>query len=277
MNIRRNIARPAALAAAMSIAAAALFPATVRADESSSNWQWDGTIYMWMPEITGSANLPGGNTTNLDFKFHTLLDHLEAAAMGSLAVQKGEWGGFTDLIFMNLGAAKTSVRGGTIDGVAVPVDVTLNTNVGLKAWIWTLAASYRLKADPDSTLDLFGGTRLLELKPKLEYSFSADVGPFTGPGRSGKRSVTGDNWDAIVGLKGRAGFGEEHNWFVPYYVDVGTGDSQLTWQASVGIGYKFGWGDFFAKWRYLDYNIKSGNKLNDLTINGPLLGATWYW
>jgi hypothetical protein len=37
-----------------------------------------------------------------------------------------------------------------------------------------------------------------------------------------------NNWDAIVGLKGRATFGEEHRWFVPYYLDVGTGESSLT-------------------------------------------------
>jgi len=32
-------------------------------------------------------------------------------------------------------------------------------------------------------------------------------------------------------------FGESRKWFVPYYLDVGTGESDLTWQAMGGIGY----------------------------------------
>jgi hypothetical protein len=40
-------------------------------------------------------------------------------------------------------------------------------------------------------------------------------------------------------------------WFVPYYLDVGAGDSYLTWQALAGIGYKFKWGETAAFWRYL--------------------------
>ena len=273
----RGVIRWATFAAPLALAAAASWPATASAEQAADSWQGDAPIYLWMPEITGAANLRGGNSADIDVKFHTLLDSLKFAGMGTLAVQNGEWGGFTDIIFMNLGASKTTTRDGTIDGVPLPAQINLKTDLGLKAWIWTLAANYRLKAEPDSTLDVFAGTRLLWLQPKLEYTFSADVGPFVGPGRSGSRSVTGQSWDGIVGLKGRTDFGDEHKWFFSYYLDAGAGDSQFTWQGSAGVGYRFHWGDLIASWRYLDYSMKSGKKLDDLTINGPLLGATFHW
>ena len=59
--------------------------------------------------------------------------------------------------------------------------------------------------------------------------------------------------DAIVGLRGRRNIGGEQ-WFVTYYADVGAGDSDLTWQANVGAGYAFGWGDVVLAYRYLDYD-----------------------
>src|SRR4029450_6597263 len=101
--------------------------------------------------------------------------------------------------------------------------------------------------------------------------------PCVAPNRIGGRSVTGRNWDAIVGVKGRVNFGDNRQWFIPYYVDIGTGQSQFTWQGALGLGYGFSWGEVVATWRYLDYNTKSGHALNDLTINGPLLGVVLNW
>ena len=64
---------------------------------------------------------------------------------------------------------------------------------------------------------------------------------------------------------------------MPYYLDVGTGQSQLTWQAAAGVGYRFGWGDVSAMWRYMDYNMKSGKPIESLNLNGPLIAATFRW
>jgi hypothetical protein len=81
----------------------------------------------------------------------------------------------------------------------------------------------------------------------------------------------------IVGVKGRYAFGDERRWYVPYYADIGTGESKLTWQVAGGLGYAWSWGGVFAMWRYLDYNFKSDKKLQDINFNGPMLGATFAW
>ena len=277
MKNRRSIRHLTVIVTSVTIVAGALSPACASAEALTNEWQFRAFVYMWMPKISGGANLPGGNTVDFDVNFHTILDHLKLAGMGSVEAQKGRWGMFTDVIYMNLGGTATRTRDGTIDGVPLPVGVTLNTGLDLKSWIWTLAGSYRVQAEPDSSLDVFAGARMLWLQPTLNYDFSADVGPFVGPTRTGSRSVTGRNWDAIVGTKGRAGFGANREWFIPYYVDVGTGQSKFTWQGAVGIGYAYPWGELVATWRYLDYNVKSGQKLNDLTINGPLMGVAFHW
>jgi hypothetical protein len=30
-------------------------------------------------------------------------------------------------------------------------------------------------------------------------------------------------------------------------------------------------------WRYLDYNFQSGKKLDDFSLNGPMVGVAFYW
>src|SRR5215470_8218693 len=177
MKTCRTIRHLAVIGTFVTIVAGSLSPARASAQELSDEWKFRAFIYMWAPKIGGGANFPGGNTADFDVKFHTIFDHLKMAGMGSLEAQKGRWGAFTDVIYMNLGATSTKTHDGTIDGVPLPVGATLNTGLDLKAWIWTLAASYRVQAEPDSSLDVFAGARLLRLNPTLNYNFSVDVGP----------------------------------------------------------------------------------------------------
>ena len=47
----------------------------------------------------------------------------------------------------------------------------------------------------------------------------------TGPGRSGNEEISVSKWDAIGGAKGRVAFGDSREWFVPWYLDVGAGQT----------------------------------------------------
>ena len=57
---------------------------------------------------------------------------------------------------------------------------------------------------------------------------------------------------------------------------MGTGDSDLTWQAIGGIGYAFSWGEGIAAWRYLDYKFNA-DKIQDINFNGPAIGVAFRW
>jgi hypothetical protein len=273
----RSMRQLGAVAAFATVAASALWPVGTAAQTLSDEWKFRGVLYMWMPTISGGANFPNGTTADFEMNFHSILDHLKLAGMGSLEAQKGRWGAFTDVVYMNIGGTKATTHNLMVDGVPVPVNADVTANVGIKSWIWTLAGSYRIQAERDSTFDVFGGARMLWLQPTLNFGVTTSVGPLAGPQRTGSFEVTGRNWDAIVGAKGRAGFGVDHEWFIPYYIDVGTGQSKLTWQVGGGVGYAFSWGEVIATWRYLDYNTKSGHTLNDLTVNGPQIGVAFSW
>ena len=206
----------------------------------------------------------------------TILNNLKFAFMGTLEAQKGQWGAFTDIMYLDVGGSKSDTRDVTIGGVTLPAGVTANASLDIKGTLWTLAGNYRVLATPDATFDAFAGARLLSLKENLGWEFSANIGPIVGPGRTGNSDAKITNWDAIVGVKGRLAFGNNREWFVPYYVDVGTGDSDLTWQAIGGIGYAFSWGEVLAAWRYIDYKF-NGDKIQDINFNGPAVGVAFRW
>jgi hypothetical protein len=81
----------------------------------------------------------------------------------------------------------------------------------------------------------------------------------------------------IFGVRGRLAFGAKKTWFVPYYLDLGFGESDLTWQGIAGMGYAFRWGEVVAVWRYLYYDLQSGQAIADMNFSGPALGVTFRW
>ena len=100
--------------------------------------------------------------------------------------------------------------------------------MGLKGSAWTIAGEYRLQSTSDSTLDLLFGARQLDVKPRIGYNLTGDLGTLPVEGRSANFEGKQSNWDAIVGLKGRYAFGDDRRWFAPVYADIGTGESRLT-------------------------------------------------
>jgi hypothetical protein len=256
---------------------AGLAPATAVA-QTSDKWQFSGSIYLYLPTVGGSTRFPssgGGSDVSIDGD--QILDALKMAFMGSFEARKGAWGGFTDLLYVDLGESKSGFRDMTIGGSQIPVGASANADYDLKGTVWTLAGSYRAVADVRQPLDVFAGARMLNVKQRLNWQLSGNVGSVPVAGRSGVRETKSQNWDAIVGVKGRMRLGTEGKWFVPYYLDVGTGESDLTWQAMTGIGYSFGWGDVVGSWRYLDYKMKSGSNVESLNFSGPALTAVFHW
>jgi hypothetical protein len=254
-----------------------LTPSGVIAQEISDEWQFAATLYGWLPDIGGSTKVAAGDGRTIDVDISTILDHLKMTAQGTFEIQKGHWGAFTDLVYLDVGDSQSQTRGIGIGGQPLPGSIEAAAEFDLKSVIWTLAGSYRSLASPAATLDWLAGARLVSIDQDLDWEFTGDFGPITPPPRTGNRSASADQWDAIVGLKGRFGFGADHNWAMPFYLDVGAGDSDLTWQAMLGFGYAFAWGDLGVAWRYLDYDLKSDGAIQDLNFNGPAVGVTFRW
>ncbi len=265
-----------ALAAALFCAGAPLAPGNAAAQDAAA-WRYSATIYGYLPDISGKTNFPGAHgSSDLTLDIGKILDNLKFAFMGAFEANNGRWGVLADVIYMDIGNSKSGSRDLAIGGV-IPGGTTANLDYDMKGWVGTLVGTYRAVSRPDYTLDIVGGARVLDIRQKLNWTFTGNVGPIPLPDRAGTREVDGQNWDAVVGVKGRYAFGEGQRWFVPYYVDIGAGQSKFTWQAIGGVGYSFGWGDLVAAWRYTDYEMKSGKALGEMTFNGPAIGAVFRW
>jgi hypothetical protein len=197
--------------------------------------------------------------------------------MGSFEARRGQWGVLADVIYLDVGNTKEQSQALALGRIGIPADVNARISYDLKGWASTLAGTYRVIADKDYTADVVVGTRVLNMRPSLNWSLTGNVASIPVLDRQGSRETDERNWGFIVGSKGRATFAPEGKWFVPYYLDVGAGESQFTWQAMAGIGYSFGWGDVVGSWRYIDYNMKSGKAIEDLSFNGPVIAAVFRW
>jgi hypothetical protein len=247
-------------------------PAQTPADQ----WQFNAILYGYFAKLRGSATFRSGTTADITVDPNQILNSLNIAAMGAFELRKGPWGLFTDIMYVDASASKSATRAFSIGDVMIPASVTANMKFDVKSTVWTLAGSYRAVADPELIADIILGARNLDLKQHLDWHFSADVGPFTGPGRQGSGESNPNNWDAIVGFKGRAMLGVEHKWFVPYYLDLGGGNSDYTWQGVLGVGYTFSsWGEVIVAWKYLDYQFKNHN--SSLSMSGPAIGIGFNW
>ena len=254
-----------------------LLAGAAAAQTPSDDWQFRATIYGYLPTIGGSTTFPAGTGSSISVDAKKIISNLKFTFMGSLEAQKGRWGAFTDILYLNVGSSKSGTRDLTIGGAQLPAGVSANASLDIKGTLWTLAGNYRVLATPEAGFDVFAGARLLSVKERLGWEFSANVGPVVGPGQSGVSESKVDNWNGIVGVKGRLNFGPSREWFVPYYVDVGAGDARRTWQGIAGLGYAFGWGEVVAAWRYIDYNLKSSSKIESLHFNGPAVGVAFRW
>jgi hypothetical protein len=228
-------------------------------------WQFSAAIYLWGADISGKTI--GGSEVEVGFS--DLVDNLEMAFMGAFAARKNNWSFLTDVIYLDLGVNSTADLSIPIGPIQVPVTTTINLD--LQGLILQFAGGYSLYSEGKSRLDLIGGARYLDLSTDLFLELQS-----LGPGQSRTISDSLTAWDAIVGVKGHASLGER--WFLPYYLDVGAGDSKLTWQATAGIGYRAGrvW-DLALVYRHLEWDLDSTLLIDDINFSGPTLGVIFRW
>jgi hypothetical protein len=230
-----------------------VLPLSALAQSSDDVWQYQGTLYVYAPSISGESKFPesgGGSSASIDGE--DILNALEFAFMGAFEARRGSWGVFTDLIYLNLGASASGSRDITIGDSDLPAGAAADIDYDLQGWAWTLSGNYRIAAG-SKTLDLLAGARLLDIESGLEWQVTGDVSSVPVVDREGAHTSRVQNIDAIVGCKGRISFGDHQSWFVPYYLDLGTGESDLTWQAMAGLGYTFDWGDALVALRVPDF------------------------
>ena len=269
----------ASLAAAFGLAVAT--PTAALAQSQTADWKYRAEIYLWFPSVDGEIDFPANSDgTSASVDASDYLSALQFAFMGNFEARKGRWGALTDFIYLDFEKDKSGTRDFVLSGpggrIQIPAGVAGSANLRLRGWEWSLAGTYSLIQRPRYDLQVLGGFRYLKINTDFNWVITGNVGALPPQTVQGGVSVKPDYWDGIVGVRGRAKLGDG-KWFASYYLDVGTGESDLTWQGVLGIGYAFDWGEIRAAYRYLGYRFPSGNALEDLSFGGPAVSVGFTW
>lgn len=231
------------------------------------DWQWDATIYLWRTDIR--AQTAGGSDISVDFG--DVLSNLDYAFMGSLGARKGKWSVFGDMILVD--AEDTEEISVTVPVEPGTIDVDASAKANLQSWIVHLMGGYNLRqsSSSDTRLDLVFGVRYLDLDADLGLDWTADGVP-------GSRAFTegSTTFDGVVGVKGQIAVNKIVT--IPYYFDVGTGDSDFTWQALAGLSFRVtNWLDIPLVYRHLEWEFDSDRLVGDLAFGGVAAGVKFHF
>lgn len=228
--------------------------APLRADDSG--WDYTASAYLWGASMT--MKTPAGQEGEIPF--YQILNDLQMALMGDFTARKDKWSVTNDLIYMDLKQSNersfTGPAGGSVD---------LKGSIKMKSWIVTPTVGYAFHDTEKARVEVIGGVRYLWIKVGLKINESGT--PVFD--ESGSDSF----WDGVVGMRATVNLNE--NWYVPAYVDVGAGNSDGTWQALGGIGYRWKRYQTAFVYRYLQYKFDDIPTLSKLQIKGPQLSFSF--
>ena len=208
--------------------------------KSNDEWKFAMELYLWGASVGGET----GDGSSISADFDDIIDKLDMAFMVAGAIRKGKWLLLADVIYLDVGDD-------TMVGPGVKLDVNL------KSWVVNSGIGYSLIDTEKGLLIALGGVRYL----------NADLDLSLGPRKNGD---SGSNWDGIIGVKGI--YNLTKNWYLWGYLDVGTGDSKITYQGLGAIGYRFKWFDLNGGYRYLRWDFDQKDVLEELYFHGPFAG-----
>ena len=252
-------ARTCGLAVLLSIG---LFPSAGQVQ--ASEWMWSFAPYLWGSGVSLDVKVNDrepGFEQSVDFS--DLMDKLKFAIAGRLEGQRGRFGLFADVFFVDFGDDNK-----TFDlGPSLPGQVVAETNLAFT--IFEVGGLFNPKGDGSGAALLFGA-RMLDLDLKLDAQYFFDNGATEGRDYGLNKAL----WDALIGARYIGGFGER--WPFHIKADASTGGTDLTWSAQAGVGYAYGKRRQHAVlvgYKYMDIDLQepSGPRV-DIDVNAQMAG-----
>jgi hypothetical protein len=218
---------------------------------------------LWAPDI--KIETTSGKDINIGID--EIVENLEFAYMGTFGASKGKWTFLTDVIYLNVDHSDNYTL---VDSPLARLDLT---DIEMTAWVVSPMVVYNVLETDQVTLGLLAGARYLHLKVETETTQRILLTT-----TESSDSNSGDAWNGIVGVRGNIYL--PGKWYMPYFFDVGTGDTELTWQAYAAIAYKFDRIGLSLGYRHLEWEFDEGDAGGDLFdqlyISGPMIGIK-YW
>lgn len=214
-------------------------------------------------------------STDLSVGPSDLVSHINFATAVAADAQYGRFSVLTDFMYLNLSTTNAHINSLNFFGLpSQPIARSLQTSTStrLSSTLWTLAGGYTVLQGDWGNFDVIAGFRYLGVSDTLNYSLALSV---TGPRGNGATfggvgGISGSDaiWNGIAGIRGRVRISNT-GFFVPYYFDIGTGGSKLTWEIASGVGYQTGWAGVSLTYRYLSFQQPSSAIVQHLSLGGP--------
>ncbi len=235
----------------------------------NDDWRFSGTISGWAPAswTTVSTERISKSTTS------SISDNVNSAgglAMLSGEAHKGNWGLMADMVYWQMGGNASKevpiLRGaGTLD---------VGVNAKVTQTMLTFAGTYTAYNSPSLYLDGLAGIRYITSTTTVDVTREI-TDPSGSVSASGNRSSVLHTTDPVIGFKGRARISDT-SWFVPFYADAGKGpgSNNTTWQALLGVGNAYSWGDVTLAYRAMYFDLNSHVGTTKFLNAGPQISAT---
>lgn len=248
----RRLAALAAIAGLPLAAVAQQLPASAE-EGTTGGWAVQLTPYVWASGVGGDLRpLRGGSVVSMDKSFSEVMKDLDAAFFLTGYARKDR------LVLLGDISYSSSSRSGKLPP-------GLPASGSFRQASATLAAGHRAVSNADINLDLLAGLRAWSVKA------SVDVAGGLVQASPEKRFV-----DPVLGL--RAHIPIAPRWSAIAYGDVGGFGlgSRATHQVAATVNYQWSEQAFVSLgYRVLTLDYRRGGTRIDVTMAGPLLGATW--
>lgn len=210
-----------------------------------AEWNYQLTPYLWASNMEGTTAVAG---TEIDFSadFGDLVSFVDAGFAANFTAKADTWGYFIDGNFVKLSVDELGPLGG--------VGVKVNQKIIEAGIIYSLS----------DQLDIIAGGRY----QKIDEDLSLPILPTLNGGDSWTDGFMGLIWQPV----------NTDKWTLKLRGDIGAGDSDSVWQASIGGGYRFNktWSILVA-YRYLSTDFESDKLKWDVDQSGLGFGLGISW
>jgi predicted porin len=230
-----------------SIVAAAIVGilAYVPVAQADEPWEFHLTPYLWAAGMDGTIGV-AGRDVSVNASFSDLVDFVDTGGALRFEARKGRWGGFADYFGVTLNDEQTIATG------------TIRTES--KQRIAEAGVTYRI-TEPT---ELLAGLRYQSLDNEINFPLL------------GRRSSSNSWTDGFVGARWTPV--KTDKWAVWLRGDIGAGQSDLTWLATAGAGYRFNKTvGVLVAYRYLKTDYEDGDFKWDIAQKGLGLGVDFAW
>lgn len=210
-------------------------------------WSIRADLYGWAQSLDGDIDIRRFSVP-VNVGFDDILENLDIAVMGAVAVNYGRWSFLADFNYAEIEADATLLRG------RIPVEFTQRQFLG------NFTVGYGVVQSGATNFEVYAGVRVNSIDVDIDF------GKFD---RSNDKSWV----DPIIGARFQTDLSDK--WFVRAVGDIGGFgiESDFTWQAMAGFGYRVTkTGAFLLGYRGIGTDFTDGGFTYDVIAHGPVIG-----